>query len=159
MNKKLKTLITIAVISAATMGTYAISSLAANAEVKVMQLSKPGMTQPMQLRAPKRYHKIICRRCMLVVVPIHRRMWNLGLRRNKNLSASDAKAIVKAALLMRNRKDLSIDKVQTKYSKRGRKLYLIQIVNPNNHVVSKVKLNSSSGRIKPLKFVHPTPKS
>ena len=108
MNKKLKTLVTVAVISAATMGTYAISSLAANAQVKVMQLSKPGVTQPMRLQAPKAYRKIICRRYMLKIVPMHHRMWNLGLRRNKNLSANDAKTIVKAALLMRNRKDLSI---------------------------------------------------
>ena len=143
MNKNLRNTIVIGLFGVVSLGSYAATCLAASADAKVMDLQKPVVTRAMRLHAP---------RIMYLRRP-HHRLWNLGLRRNKNLSASEATTIVKAALLMQNRKDLKITNLQSKYNKHGRRVYFMALKNASNQVVSNIKINSATGRIKPLKLL------
>ena len=103
-----------------------------------MQPLSPAQRQ--QMRQLHRFVKMAKIRC---------NPWNLGLYKNKNLSADDAKVLVKAALLMRNRHDLKIGKIASQTGRYGQTVYLTDIVDRDNKVVSRVMVNSNTGRIRP----------
>lgn len=81
----------------------------------------------------------------------HHRVWNLGLRHNKHLTANNARTITEAALLMHSRKNLHVGKIDSKQL-RGHKLYIIQIKNKKQKVIRLVKMNSRNGFIRPVRL-------
>ena len=138
MRKKLTTLVAVTAFGVASFGLYSAGAFAAgpNQQSSAKQAKHPA-------------HKTIMR-CNK-----KRNMWRLGLKRNKNLTAADAQTLVKAALLMQNRKDLSIGQIQTMTSAKGRTFYKVQIINSGKHVVSQVIVSKNSGRIRPLPMPKP----
>ncbi len=155
MNKKMKTLLAATLISTATLTTYATATFAGQAQVKALQLTPTTQVIPAKRLKPanRTVRKVVRIVKIVKIIKQHRPAWRLGLRRNKHLSATDARTITKAALLMRGRKHLTVGKIQPLTTKRGRKAYLIQIVNKKNKVISSVILNSANGHIKPLRFM------
>jgi hypothetical protein len=139
MKNKLKTLVAVTVLGAATLGLY--SGVGAAADNVSTTSPAADTTQP------HRFHH------HLWMMHHHhaKSPWHLGLNRDKHLTESDARIITEAALLMRGHHDLQVGTtIETKMTKHGHKLYIIDIVNQQNKSVNRVVLNSMNGHIFPL---------
>lgn len=140
MNKSVKTMIATVVLGVASLGVYATRSFAdvntpdSNQLMPLVQLQKPASNNVVRVRIMPRGHH---------------HLWHLGLNRNKHLTADDARTLTKAALLMQNRHDINLGKLTEKTNKKGTKIYLIQLVNKQDSLVSVVKVNSANGKIRP----------
>lgn len=146
MSQKMKSIAAIAALGVASFGLYSTVSIASPSNNHQMMKLQPANKPMMRIIRIKK------------IIKLQRKkpgFWNLGLYRNKHLSENNARTIVKAALLMRNRHDLSVGKISTKYTPRNLKMYSIQIINQNKQIVSKVLLNSASGKIRPMRLRHP----
>jgi len=163
MFKNFKTIIIATTLGVTSIGLYSINAIAHETSamtqlVPAQAAHEQSATQPSQPKyATCKKKQYRCggnfrKACMKYK---RKHMWNLGLYRHKNLSEADAQTLVKAALLMRNRKDLQVGPISSKMSKRGVKLYVIQILNEQKNVVSTVVLNSNSGRIHPMRSKAP----
>jgi len=155
MKSHLKTMITVTAFSALTLTSYATATLAGQAQAQAKMVSRQA---PMQrIHKAQRQHRPLRRLVEIVRVkrltPAHRehQKWNLGLRQNKNLSATDARTITKAALLMEGKKQWHVGEVHAKKTKYGNTVYIVQIKNPKQPRVKMVALNSATGRIHPLR--------
>jgi hypothetical protein len=138
MNQRIKTAIAVGVLGASTLGLYS-SSFAAPQPATI----SPQFNQPSKMMKHRHCHRFAMRHH-------HFKPWRLGLRYNKNLTVDDAKTITKAALLMYGRHDLKVGDIQAKTTKRGHKVYVIQILKPDNKVASTVIMGSRTGFIRPL---------
>lgn len=140
MKNKLKTLVAVAVLGAASAGLYSGAGVAAD-DVNV---TKPMPVTPAQ---PHHFHH---RMWMKWHRHHEKSPWHLGLNRDKHLTAADARVITQAALLMRGHHDLQVGSLETKTLKNGFKFYVIDIINSQNKTVSRVVLNSRNGHIFPF---------
>lgn len=150
-NRKLLSLIAATLFGAASLSLVSTGAMAASSSA-------------MPLTSPKTNHQIMkispvkCRGKMIKVIRIillegkHKPAFRLGLARNKHLSPENARTIIKAALLLKNRHDLNVGKIENLQSPHGKKLYVIRIVNPKNEIVSKVIMNSASGKYRPMRI-------
>ena len=150
MNKRVKSLVAVTALGMATIAIYSTRGIAAPSIVPAQPLT-PAKVAPPTKSNPHIFRCVKCR--VFIVGRGHHRhsAWRLGLRHNKKLSATDARTITNAALLMRGQHNLDVGKIQFKTTAHGRKIYLIDIVNKKqNKVVQRVVLNSANGHIHPL---------
>lgn len=144
MKNKLKSLIAVTVLGAATVGLYSSGIAADNAASQSVTATTAAV--PTQ---PHRFH------CSMWMHRHHGKgPWYLGLNRDKHLTEADARIITEAALLMRGHHNLQVGQIDTKITQHGRKFYLINIVNSSNKAVSRVVLNSKNGHIFPFHVHH-----
>jgi len=136
MNNRIKTFAAVAALGVATISIYPGTTLAKDNAPESVAAVKLQPAKPIKCHTLLKLHRS--------------RPWNLGLRYNKHLSEADARTITKAALLMHGRHHLRVGDMQTTLSKRGYKLYQMNIVNKKNKIVSRVVLNSRNGHIHPL---------
>lgn len=139
MRNKLKTLVAVAVLGAATAGLYSGIGIAADDVNSLPMTVTPAHPPQFQHKMPMKWHR-----------HHEKSPWHLGLNRNKHLTAADARVIAQAALLMRGHHDLQVGSLETKTMKNGFKFYVIDIVNTQNKTVSRVVLNSRNGHIFPF---------
>lgn len=154
MNKKITPFIAIAVVSLGTIGIYSGGSLA-EPTAYALQTAKQQPTMVLQQsKRPLRLIKIV-KIIKIIKAKRNTHFWRLGLNRNKHLSKNDARTLVKAALLIQNRHDLDVGKIYEKFSPKGRKFYVVQIIDAKEKVVNPVTVDSANGRIRPMQLIHP----
>lgn len=149
MKNNLKLTMALLTLSAVSFG-ICTSSIAANIPATPIMPAHPTAALRMIRPARPREMKMLRVQKTVRLMPSRRMPWHLGLRRNKHLTTNDARTITQAALLMRGRHDLNTGKIQTRKNRFGREMYIIQLVNQRNHIVSSVVMNSTTGHIRPL---------
>ncbi len=155
MNNKIKTLAALTALSAMAFGLYSTVSLATPDPIPAKNLVPAQQSVKPLTLVPAKNTLIKIRRVKVKVVKRQHPAWRLGLSHNKNLSIDNARTITKAALLMKGRKDLSVGKIKPSINRKGRKVYMIQLVNAKHKVVSSILLNSKNGHIRPLRSQQP----
>lgn len=146
-NKKILSFIAAMLFGAASFSLYSTGVIAATSSA--MPLTSPATnSQIMKIKPAK------CRAKVIRVIRLqgNRPAYRLGLAKNKHLTADNARTIIKAALLLKNRHDLNVGKIETLRTPRGKMLYVIPIVNHKNNIVSKVIMNSTSGKYRPMRI-------
>ena len=149
MKSNIKTLAATAVLGAATIAIYSDPGFAASSTRNTVTATQlvPATMPAIKLMKARR---VQCHTLAIHHLQVQHGAWNLGLRRNKHLTAHDAHTITAAALLMRGHHNLRVGDMHTTTSNHGHKFYLINIVNKKNKVVSRVIFNSRTGHIQPL---------